>query len=118
MANPENLRDFPLIADEERLYLLGGVEGLQPDALPCPVICQPSWSDDMVQHRHNTTSVCAVCGSRRWWPSRTGLAICHQCYLDPTEALQVLANQVNGATARGERTGDAAIDETSDQITA
>jgi hypothetical protein len=51
----------------------------------------------MDQEPQDTTSGCPVCGRSRWWYSRTGWRICRQCYPDPWQALQALANRVQDA---------------------
>jgi hypothetical protein len=50
----------------------------------------------MIDEIDGTGDGCPVCGSRRWWPSRTGRRICQQCYRDPLEALHALAEPVQG----------------------
>jgi hypothetical protein len=55
----------------------------------------------MDEERQEKTSGCPVCGRTRWWRSRTGARVCQQCYPDALAAL-ILANQVDGASARGE----------------
>jgi hypothetical protein len=51
----------------------------------------------MDQAPQDTTSACPVCGGSRWWRSRMGWRICQQCYRDPLQALEVLADRVQGA---------------------
>jgi hypothetical protein len=55
----------------------------------------------MDQERQDKTSGCPVCDGTRFWRSRTGRSICARCHPDALEALQVLANQVNGAAPIG-----------------
>jgi hypothetical protein len=50
----------------------------------------------MDQKRQDKARRCHACGGNRWWHSRTGWRICQRCYRDPLQALQVLADRVQG----------------------
>jgi hypothetical protein len=54
-----------------------------------------SGPERMPEHLDGTVpqASCPLCGSNRWWHSRTGQRVCMRCCPDPLQALEVLARE-------------------------